>query len=203
MRVMIGIQLVIAGYQLPAKYQAARWKEMLIILIPVMSMMWLATTVCILAVIPKVSLLAAMAIAACVTSTDPVLSQAVAKGPFADKYVARPVRELISSEAGANDGFGFPFLMLATYLMRHAEGVDVMTIPEGSTLGDGTLSAVDAAMGGIHKRAGDVGRQGGGVGVALGNWALLTMLYVVTLGAVYGAFCGTLARYGIKYSLKR
>ncbi|KAH6667044.1 Na+/H+ antiporter 2 [Plectosphaerella plurivora] len=203
MRVMIGIQLVIAGYQLPAKYQAARWKEMLIILIPVMSMMWLATTVCILAVIPKVSLLAAMAIAACVTSTDPVLSQAVAKGPFADKYVARPVRELISSEAGANDGFGFPFLMLATYLMRHAEGVEVMTIPEGSTLADGSVNAVDAAMGGIHKRAGDVGRQGGGVGVAMGNWALLTMLYVVTLGAVYGAFCGTLARYGIKYSLKR
>ncbi|MGC8200907.1 hypothetical protein, partial [Salmonella enterica] len=78
---------------------------MLIILIPVMTMMWLCTTVCILAVIPKVSLLAAMAIAACVTSTDPVLSQAVAKGPFADKYVARPVREIISAEAGANDGF--------------------------------------------------------------------------------------------------
>ena len=28
MRVMIGLQLVIAGFQLPAKYQLARWKEM-------------------------------------------------------------------------------------------------------------------------------------------------------------------------------
>ncbi|CRK36107.1 hypothetical protein BN1708_016500, partial [Verticillium longisporum] len=126
MRVMIGIQLVIAGYQLPAKYTMARWKDMTLILIPVMTMMWLCTTVCVLATIPKLSLLACMVIAACVTSTDPVLSQAVAKGPFADKFVARPVREVISAEAGANDGFGFPFLMLATYLIRHAEGADRM-----------------------------------------------------------------------------
>lgn len=200
MRVMIGIQLVIAGYQLPAKYTMARWKDMLIILIPIMTMMWLCTTVCVLAVIPKVSLLAAMAIAACVTSTDPVLSQAVAKGPFADKYVARPVREIISAEAGANDGFGFPFLMLATYLMRHAEGVEVMKM---GGEGVGAEGAVEAAMGEIHKRAGDVERQGGGVGIALGNWALLTMVFVVLLGAIYGAFCGTLARFAIKYSLKR
>ncbi|CRK41875.1 hypothetical protein BN1723_015980 [Verticillium longisporum] len=60
MRVMIGIQLVIAGYQLPAKYTMARWKDMTLILIPVMTMMWLCTTVCVLATIPKLSLLACM-----------------------------------------------------------------------------------------------------------------------------------------------
>lgn len=192
MRVMIGIQLVIAGYQLPAKYQKARWKDMTIILIPVMTMMWLCTTVCVLATIPKVTLLSAMVIAACVTSTDPVLSQAVAKGPFSDKYVARPVREIISSEAGANDGFGFPFLMLATYLIRHGSDVQVETVQ-----GDD---------GGIHRRAGaldDLGRPGGGAGIAIKNWVLETILYYVVLGAIYGAVVGTLARYALRFSLRR
>ncbi|KAL2756069.1 hypothetical protein ACRALDRAFT_2027700 [Sodiomyces alcalophilus JCM 7366] len=189
MRVMIGIQLVIAGYQLPAKYQKARWKDMLIILIPVMTMMWLCTTVCILATIPKVTLLSAMVIAACVTSTDPVLSQAVAKGPFSDKYVARPVREIISSEAGANDGFGFPFLMLATYLIRHAS--------------DFQVEFVDGHEGGIHRRAEEIIRTGGGAGIAIKNWVLETILYYVILGAIYGAVGGTLTRFALKFSLRR
>jgi sodium/hydrogen antiporter len=131
MRVMIGIQLAIAGYQLPAKYTLARWKDMFLILIPVMTMMWLATTLCILATIPKVTLLAAMVIAACVTSTDPVLSQAVAKGPFSDKYVARPVREIISAEAGANDGTpAAPNTTPASYTAVPATSIGRAAAPE-------------------------------------------------------------------------
>jgi len=110
-RIVIGVQLVIAGFQLPAKYQQLRWKEMAICLLPVMTVMWICTSLCILVTIPKLSLLAALVIGSCVTCTDPILSQAVAKGPFADKFVPRALREIISSEAGANDGFGFPFLL--------------------------------------------------------------------------------------------
>lgn len=119
---------MIAGFQLPAKYQAANWKEMAICLLPVMvglsrlqsektswltfkTIMWLCTSLCILIIIPKLSFLAALVIGSCVTCTDPILSQAVAKGPFSDKFVPRALREIISSEAGANDGFGFPFLL--------------------------------------------------------------------------------------------
>lgn len=110
-RLVIGVQLVIAGFQLPAKYQKARWKEMALCLLPIMTIMWLCTSICILIMIPKLSFLAALVIGSCVTCTDPILSQAVAKGPFSDKYVSRALREIISSEAGANDGFGFPFLL--------------------------------------------------------------------------------------------
>jgi sodium/hydrogen antiporter len=85
-RVVIGVQLVMAGYQLPARYVQYRWKEMFIILIVVMTLMWLCTAACMMALVPKITLLAGLAIGALVTSTDPVLSQAVAKGPFADKY---------------------------------------------------------------------------------------------------------------------
>ncbi|OLN81851.1 putative Na(+)/H(+) antiporter C3A11.09-like protein 1 [Colletotrichum chlorophyti] len=193
MRVMIGIQLVMAGYQLPAKYQKTRWKDMLVLMIPIMTLMWLATTICILATIPKVTLLGAMVIGSCVTSTDPVLSQAVAKGPFSDKYVRRSLREIISSEAGANDGFGFPFLMLATYLIRHAEGSEVYAQ-------DSTLHAVART---ILPRAGDVARQGGGVGEALKNWFLETWLYFVLMSIVYGVIVGTLIRFALKYSVRK
>ncbi|KAK6215776.1 sodium/hydrogen exchanger family protein [Colletotrichum tabaci] len=193
MRVMIGIQLVMAGYQLPAKYQKNRWKDMLVLMIPIMTLMWLATTICILATIPKVTLLGAMVIASCVTSTDPVLSQAVAKGPFSDKFVRRSLREIISSEAGANDGFGFPFLMLATYLMRHAEGSEA----------NADASAAQAVARAILPRAGDVARQGGGVGIALQNWFLETWLYFVLMSIAYGVVVGTLIRFALKYSVRK
>ncbi|KAM0356330.1 hypothetical protein ACHAP4_006908 [Fusarium culmorum] len=188
MRVVIGVQLVIAGYQLPAKYNIKRWKDMLICLLPVMTLMWLCTTACIMATIPKLKVLGAMVIASCVTCTDPVLSQAVAKGPFADKYVPRHLREIISSEAGANDGFGFPFLMFATYLMRHAH--------------EGPAGDIDAAKM-LHARAEDVGRLGGGVGEAMKNWFLETWLYYVVLGMVYGAVVGYISCRSIKFALRR
>ncbi|CCC14941.1 unnamed protein product [Sordaria macrospora k-hell] len=135
-RIMIRVQLVIAGYQVPAKYQLLRWKEMALCLLPIMTVMWLCTTLCMLATVPDLSLLSALVIASCVTCTDPILSQAIAKGPFADKFVARDLRKIISSEAGANDGFGFPFLMLAVYLMRHANS-------DGSSGGHGAEAAAE------------------------------------------------------------
>ncbi|KAK3988764.1 sodium/hydrogen exchanger family protein [Cladorrhinum sp. PSN332] len=186
-RVVIGVQLVIVGFQLPAKYQKLRWKEMAILMLPVMTIMWLCSTLCVLATVPKVTLLAALVIASTVTCTDPILSQAVAKGPFTDTYVNRDLREIISSEAGANDGFGFPFLMLATFLIRHAD------IPKPD----------DAAA--LVARAGDseVGRLGGGVGVAIGNWFLETWLYTVIMAAAIGAVIGVAAGKGLKFALKK
>jgi sodium/hydrogen antiporter len=188
---MIGVQLVIAGYQLPAKYQLTRWKEMTVCLLPIMTLMWLATTACMLATIPKITLLAALVIGSCVTCTDPILSQAIAKGPFADKFVARPLREIISSEAGANDGFGFPFLMLAVYLIRHAD------IPGEKGHSEGAGSAL------LSRQENGVGRLGGGVGAALANWGIETWLYIVLLSVVYGIIAGYGGGKAVKYALRR
>ncbi|CAM1504579.1 Fc.00g021700.m01.CDS01 [Cosmosporella sp. VM-42] len=186
-RVMIGVQLVIAGYQLPAKYNWTRAKEMAICLLPIMTMMWLCTTACIMAAVPKVTFLAALVIGSCVTCTDPILSQAIAKGPFADKYVARPLREIISSEAGANDGFGFPFLMLATYLIRHAN------VP-----GAGEESSHERMI-----RSAEVGRLGGGPGEAIKQWVIETWFYVVIMSVFYGAIVGYGSCKTIRFALKR
>ncbi|KAK4033442.1 Cation/H+ exchanger [Parachaetomium inaequale] len=198
-RVVIGVQLVIAGFQLPAKYQQLRWKEMALCLLPIMTIMWLYTTLCLLATVPKVTLLAALVIGSCVTCTDPILSQAIAKGPFADKFVARDLREIISSEAGANDGFGFPFLMLATYLIRHAD------IPGAAAAGgQGEGGAVLQERGfQLMARAGDVGRLGGGVGIALQNWVVETWLYIVVMSAAIGALVGFASGYALKFALRR
>ncbi|KAK8029711.1 hypothetical protein PG993_011002 [Apiospora rasikravindrae] len=199
MRVMISVQLLIAGYQLPAKYVAANWRNMAVLLLPIMTIMWLCTTACLMATVPKITLLAALAIGACVTSTDPVLSQAIAKGPFADMYVARPLREVISAEAGANDGFGFPFLMLATNLMRHTELPGVVTGGRGA----GHKRALVDMTGELVKRAGDVGRLDGGLGKAMTDWVVETWLYVVIMAVPYGALVGFGAGKAIRFFLRR
>ena len=62
-RVVICLQLVIAGYQLPQKYVWKRRWDMFMFLIPIMTLMWLLTTACVLATIPKVTLLAGLALA--------------------------------------------------------------------------------------------------------------------------------------------
>ncbi|KAH4043742.1 hypothetical protein HBH49_225740 [Parastagonospora nodorum] len=195
-RVVIGIQLVMAGYQLPMKYPWHRWRDMALLLIPVMTIMWLCTTGCIKLMIPKLTLLTAMVIGSLVTSTDPVLSQAIAKGPFADKYVPRALREIISAEAGSNDGFGFPFLLLATYLIRHAPEEDVNFKPEAARV---VMEGVSRLM----TRAGDVGRLGGGAGKAVEIWIVEGWLYFIFTGAAVGAVIGVISMYVVNYVLKK
>lgn len=184
---MIGVQLVMAGYQLPARYPWHRWKDMFLMLVPVLAIMWFCTTGCIKLMVPKMTTLTAMVIASCVTSTDPVLSQTIAKGPFADKYVPRALRELISAAAGSNDGFGYPPLLLATYLIRHAPEEDVIFKP-GARLED---------------RAPTVGRLGGGPGKAFEIWIVEGWLYFIFVGAIVGAVLGIASMYAVTFSLKR
>ena len=135
-------------------------------------------------------------IGSCVTCTDPILSQAVAKGPFADKYVPRPLREIISSEAGANDGFGFPFLMLAVYLIRHADVPGVGKGPTEAAIAERTIPI-------LLERMEEVGRLGGGLGKALSEWFVETWVYIVILSAVYGIVCGYGSCLALKYALRR
>ena len=63
--------------------------------------------------------LEALACAACVTATDPVLaSSVVGKGKFA-KRVPKHLRDILSAESGCNDGMAFPFIYLSIYLLRY------------------------------------------------------------------------------------
>ncbi|KAK4970459.1 hypothetical protein LTR66_011581 [Elasticomyces elasticus] len=118
-RLVLGVQLVLAGVQLPSKYLQKEWKSLSLLLGPGMCAMWLSTALLIWALVPDISFLFALAVGSCVTPTDPVLSNSIVKGKFADKNIPKELQKIIIAESGANDGLGYPFLFLALYLIKY------------------------------------------------------------------------------------
>jgi NhaP-type Na+/H+ or K+/H+ antiporter len=127
-RLVLGVQLVLAGVQLPSKYLQTEWKSLAWLLGPGMCAMWISTSMMVWALVPGIGILFALAIGSCVTPTDPVLSNSIVKGKFADKNIPGPLQRIIIAESGANDGLGYPFLFLALYLLKftghHGLGVE-------------------------------------------------------------------------------
>ncbi|KAL4926628.1 putative Na/H antiporter [Aspergillus undulatus] len=118
-RLVLGVQLVLAGVQLPKRYLQIEWKSLSLLLGPGMAAMWMCSALVIWALVPNFSFLHALAVGACVTPTDPVLSNSIVKGKFADKNVPQPLQRIIIAESGANDGLGYPFLFFAIYLIQY------------------------------------------------------------------------------------
>ncbi|KAI2621886.1 Sodium/hydrogen exchanger family-domain-containing protein [Hypomontagnella submonticulosa] len=118
-RLVLGIQLVIAGIQLPRRYLIKQWKPLALLLGPVMASMWMTTSFLIWLMIPRLPFLHALAIGACVTPTDPVLSSVIVKGRFADLNIHKKLQRIIVAESGLNDGLGYPFLFFALYLIKY------------------------------------------------------------------------------------
>jgi NhaP-type Na+/H+ or K+/H+ antiporter len=81
--------------------------------------MWLCSSLLIWGLVPHLTILPALAVGACVTPTDPVLSNSIVKGKFADKNIPKELQKIIIAESGANDGLGYPFLFIALYLMKY------------------------------------------------------------------------------------
>lgn len=117
-RLVLGIQLVIAGVQLPSRYLRTEWRSLAWLLVPGMIGMWLATSLLVWALVPNMEFVYALAVAACVTPTDPILSNTIVKGKFADKNIPKELQKIIIAESGANDGLGYPFLFLPLYLIK-------------------------------------------------------------------------------------
>lgn len=118
-RLVLGVQLVIAGVQLPSRYMWTEWRSLSLLLGPGMTLMWVCGSLLVWAMVPHISILQALAVGACVTPTDPVLSNSIVKGKFADKNIPQALQKIIIAESGANDGLGYPFLFLALYLIRY------------------------------------------------------------------------------------
>ncbi|KAK8872396.1 sodium/hydrogen exchanger family protein [Apiospora arundinis] len=163
-RLVLGVQLVLAGVQLPSRYLKCEWKPLLILLGPVMIAMWLLTSLLVWGLVPSIPFLHALAIGACVTPTDPVLSNVIVKGKFADHNIPKELQKIIIAESGANDGLGYPFLFLALYLIKylgdggHAEsggGATAMGLWFGETWGYTILLSVvyGAVVGWLAKEA--------------------------------------------------
>jgi sodium/hydrogen antiporter len=78
-RLVLGVQLVLAGVQLPSRYLRLEWKALALLLGPGMTIMWLLASLLIWGLVPNLSFLAALACGACITPTDPVLSNSIVK----------------------------------------------------------------------------------------------------------------------------
>ncbi|PTB39978.1 hypothetical protein M441DRAFT_47866 [Trichoderma asperellum CBS 433.97] len=117
-RLVLGVQLVIAGVQLPSKYLWKERKSLMLLLGPGMTLMWLTTSFLVWALAGMPNFLHALAVGACVTPTDPVLSAVIVKGKFADNNIPKELQNLIVAESGANDGLGYPFLFFSLYLIK-------------------------------------------------------------------------------------
>lgn len=81
--------------------------------------MWLSASLLVWAMVPNFSFLHSLAVGACVTPTDPILSNSIVKGKFADKNIPKSLQRIIIAESGANDGLGYPFLFFALYIIKH------------------------------------------------------------------------------------
>ncbi|KFA74383.1 hypothetical protein S40288_03995 [Stachybotrys chartarum IBT 40288] len=136
-RIVLGVQLLFAGMSLPRGFLRIEWKSLGLLLGPGLVAMWICSSLVVWALVPWLDLVPAMAIAACITPTDPVLSIAILEGRFADEHVPQPLRHLIIAESGANDGLGYIFLFLALNLIRYNAHVEAFAgSPSlGETLG--------------------------------------------------------------------
>lgn len=118
-RLVLGVQLVLAGVQLPSRYLQKEWKALALLLGPVMTLMWVSSSLLVFALVPDLPFVHALAIGACITPTDPVLSNSIVKGKFADKNIPKDLQKIIIAESGANDGLGYPFLFIALYFVKY------------------------------------------------------------------------------------
>ncbi|KAH8919727.1 hypothetical protein BT69DRAFT_1246115 [Atractiella rhizophila] len=152
-RIVVGIQVLFTGISLPKAYLRRSWQSLTILLLPVMAIAWLIVASIIVAIIPQLTFLEALVIAACVTPTDPVLSSSIVKGRFAEKHVPARVRDLILAESGANDGLGYPFIFCALFLIRHQKPDGTHNV--GASIADWVVTTwiyqivVSVVMGGL------------------------------------------------------
>ncbi|KAJ6779278.1 Sodium/hydrogen exchanger family-domain-containing protein [Mycena vulgaris] len=125
-RVVLAIGVFAIGVELPKAYMRRHWKSLFFLLCPIMIWGWFVSAALIFALIPGLNFLSSLAVAACLTPTDPILAAAVVGGKYADKHVPAHIRHLLAAESGCNDGAAFPFLYIALYLMLDATTKDAV-----------------------------------------------------------------------------
>ncbi|ORY61930.1 Sodium/hydrogen exchanger family-domain-containing protein [Leucosporidium creatinivorum] len=120
-RLVVGIQVMFAGISLPGAYLKREALSLTMLLLPIMILAWFVAGGFLKLFIPSLTFLEALCISSCVTPTDPILANAIVKGRYAEKYVPKAVRDIISAESGANDGLGYPFMFITIFLMQRKE----------------------------------------------------------------------------------
>lgn len=108
-RVVLSIQIMTASMSLPHGYILKKWKSLCVLLFVVSLIKYLISFI-IVYIFTKYNFTVSLAIAACLTPTDPILSSSIVKSKFADENVPERLRHLLSAESGINDGIGLALL---------------------------------------------------------------------------------------------
>ncbi|POW00110.1 hypothetical protein PSHT_13234, partial [Puccinia striiformis] len=117
-RIIVALDVFSAGVELPAAYILRHWQTMVCLLGPVVLAGWFISGALIFALVPALSYLEALVIAACVCPTDILLaSSVVGKGRYAQRHVPSHIQHLLQAEAGANDGVAIILLYLVMFLL--------------------------------------------------------------------------------------
>lgn len=120
-RLAIAIQLMGASLRLLAGYPVRQWRTLAGLLGLIMPLMWLISgllTYMILGFPFWVSML----IGAVLTPTDPVVATSVVTGKLAEQNLPADLRHSLSAESAANDGLGFPFVLLPILILTRSPG---------------------------------------------------------------------------------
>ncbi|SJK97394.1 uncharacterized protein ARMOST_00646 [Armillaria ostoyae] len=116
MRIVLAIGLFIIGVELPGPYMARHAKGLLFMVVPTMAIGWVTVAGVLRALFPGLNFVSCLAVAACLTPTDPIICAAIVGGKFAVKHVPLNLRQILSAESAANDGLAYPFLSISVYL---------------------------------------------------------------------------------------
>lgn len=108
-RLVVGVQCFAVGLELPEQYFRQKWRDIAMLLGPVMGFGWVVCAAFI-GILFGTDVATALIISACLTPTDPVLAASVLANSVFSTRVPKRVRDLLAAESGCNDGVSFPFL---------------------------------------------------------------------------------------------
>lgn len=125
-RLVLAVQVMAAGIQLPSAYLKRHWGSLALLLGPVMFGSWVITSVFVFLFFSNaLTWKEAMLIGAILSPTDPVIASSIVKGNFAELHVPLQIRTLLSAESGANDGFALPFILLSIFLINETPNMEL------------------------------------------------------------------------------
>lgn len=114
-RVVLCIQVMTAAMSLPHGYILKNAKSLFVLVIIVSIVKYIITFVIVYS-FSHYNATVSLAIAACLTPTDPILSSSIVKSKFADENVPERLRTLLSAESGINDGVGLSLLFFPLHV---------------------------------------------------------------------------------------
>jgi len=120
-RLALAIQVMGVALRLPKAYPFKQWRILAVLLGLVMPLMWLISGLLVYLLL-GLPFWVAMLVGAVITPTDPVVSTSVVTGKVAQQNLPNRIRHSLSAESAANDGLGYPFVLLPILILTKPPG---------------------------------------------------------------------------------